>query len=403
MNDILKRKLSIKDRQVLEIPKNIKRCTKCVCPNTRPRITFNKKGICSACLYKEQQLKVNWDNRRKELKELCDKYRSNDGSPDVVVPCSGGKDSSMIAHVLKYEFDMNPLCVTFSPPVYTQIGFQNLRSFIDAGFNHVLISPPGDINKALTRLGFEIYGDHNEIFDNGQMSAPFRVALREGIKLVMYGENGEAEYGGTTEYADLPGPPWEAFAKTYYSDSLLNIYNIAVDLEYLDPKKYKFGSLKVYDMPPIEELERSGITMRWMGYYQFWDPQEHYYYATENTGFKPNPEGRLEGTYSKYAQLDDATDSFLYYMMFIKYGFGRATSDAAHEIRDGHITREEGLSLCKQYDGEFPSKSYELFKNYIGISDEEFNLFVNKYRSPYVWNKLSDSKWELKFKDELYS
>ena len=85
--------------------------------------------------------------------------------------------------------------------------------------------------------------------------------------------------------------------------------------------------------------------------------------------------------------------------MYIKYGFGRATSDAAHEIRDGHITREEGLSLCNQYDGEFPSKSYSLFKEYIGISDEEFNLFVDKYRSPNIWKKIDNHNWELKFKN----
>ena len=84
-------------------------------------------------------------------------------------------------------------------------------------------------------------------------------------------------------------------------------------------------------------------------------------------------------------------------MMFIKYGFGRATSDAAHEIRDGHLTREEGLSLIKQYDGEFPSKTYNLFKNYLGISDEEFNLFVDKYRSPNLWGKDENSNWKLKF------
>ena len=78
------------------------------------------------------------------------------------------------------------------------------------------------------------------------------------------------------------------------------------------------------------------------------------------------------------------------YQIFIKYGFWRATQDAAHEIRDGHITSEEGQSLYKQYDEDFPSKSYELFKNYIGISDKEFNLFINKYRSPYVWYKFRD-------------
>ena len=80
---------------------------------------------------------------------------------------------------------------------------------------------------------------------------------------------------------------------------------------------------------------------------------ENYYYAVKHTGFEANPEGRMEGTYSKYAQLDDLLDSFLYYMMFGKYGIRRATSDAAHEIRDQRISREEGVALVNRFDGEF--------------------------------------------------
>lgn len=398
MNQLSAKKLQITDRQVLDLPKIVKYCTRCVMSNQRPRITFDELGICSACRYVEyKNSDIDWESRKRDFRQLCDSHRSKDGSYDVIVPCSGGKDSSAIAHRLKHEYGMHPLCVTFSPPVYSEIGWKNLRRFIDSGFDHILISPRGDINRKLTRLGFELYGDHNEIFDRGQMSAPFRVAVEHGIKLVMYGENGEAEYGGTSSYNDMPGLPWDAFERVYYSEHLENICKISNELGYTE--SLTLNDLSVYSLPPIKELKKLGLEMHWFGYYHTWIPQENYYYAAKNTGFQANPEGRTEGTYSKYAQLDDLTDSFLYYMMFIKYGFGRCTSDAAHEIRDGHLTREEGVALVKKYDGEFPEKTFNIFLDYLGINEKQFWEVVDKFRSEHIWRK-SGGEWELRTKIE---
>lgn len=394
MSDIEKKKLEITDRQVLDLPKEVKFCTKCVMSNQRPRITFDENGVCSACNYAEfKKRTIDWDARKKQFEALCDKHRSKDGSYDVIVPCSGGKDSSAIAHRLKHEYGMHPLCVTFSPPVYSEIGWKNLRRFIDSGFDHILVSPSGVVNRALTKMCFELYGDHNEIFDRGQMSAPFRVALNYGVKLVMYGENGEAEYGGSSAYNECPGMPWEAFEKIYYSENLDHMCKLANELGYING--LTTNDMLAYKLPDINDLKNLGIEMHWFGYYHHWIPQENFYYAAKNTGFQANPEGRMEGTYSKYAQLDDLTDSFLYYMMFIKYGFGRTTSDAAHEIRDGHLTREEGIALVRKYDGEFPSKTFKVFLEYCDLTEEAFWKTVNKFRLDHIW-KFENDKWELR-------
>jgi N-acetyl sugar amidotransferase len=383
------------DPQQKSLPMEIHFCKRCVMSNQRPRIVFDDEGICSACRYAEsKQKKIDWVLRKKQFQELCDKHRSKDGSFDVVVPCSGGKDSSMIAHRLKNECGMHPLCVTFSPPLYTDIGWKNLRAFIESGFDHVLVSPSGTINRALSRAAFIHLGDHNEVFDHGQMSAPFRVAYNYGIKLVMYGENGEAEYGGTTDINDKPGMPWEDFERCYYSMGLDNLVDIALEHGHL-PRNFNRGELTNYRLPPIEEMQKLGVEMHWFAYYQYWTPQENYYYATKHTGFQANPEGRSEGTYSKYAQLDDRTDAFLYYMMFIKYGFGRATSDAAHEIRDGHIDRDEAVALVRRYDGEFPKRYFKTFLKYINIDEQTFYDVVDNFRLPHIWKK-ENSKWTLR-------
>ena len=106
---------------------------------------------------------------------------------------------------------------------------------------------------------------------------------------------------------------------------------------------------------------------------------------------------RSEATYSKYASLDDLTDPFHYYMSLIKFGIGRTTSDAAHEIRDGHLTREEGVALVRRYDQEFPEKYFNKFLEYLDITEKEFWGIVNAYRSmsPHLWEKVNDA-WGLK-------
>ena len=154
-------------------------------------------------------------------------------------------------------------------------------------------------------------------------------------------------------------------------------------------------NLDIFKLPEKKTLIENDIQFHWWGYYNKWIPQENYYYAVNNTGFEANPDGRMEGTYSKYAQLDDATDSFLYYLMYIKYGIGRTTSDAAHEIRDGHITREEGVTLVHKFDGEFPEKSFNTFLNYLDLTSDEFWDVIDRFRQDHLWEK-KNNQWHLK-------
>ena len=389
------------ERQFTELPKEVKFCKKCVMSNQRPRISFDSDGICGPCNYTEMKKdnSIDYSIRKNELEILLDKYRKNDGAYDIIVPCSGGKDSSTIAHKLKHEWGMTPLCVTFSPPVYSDIGRKNLTSFINSGFDHKLITPNGKIYKLFAKLCFAYIGDHEEIFDHGQMSGPVQEALRNGVNLVMYGENGELEYGGDMNTINFKGMPWDYYDKIYFSTPLNNLAKIAKEHGYFDHYKidFKEKNLDIFQLPKKELLIKNDIQFHWWGYYNKWIPQENYYYAANNTGFEANPEGRMEGTYSKYAQLDDVTDSFLYYLMYIKYGFGRATSDSSHEVRDGHITREEAVALVDRFDGEFPEKSFKIFLDYLDFTEGEFWDIVNRFRQDHIWEK-KGTDWNLRYK-----
>jgi hypothetical protein len=163
----------------------------------------------------------------------------------------------------------------------------------------------------------------------------------------------------------------------------------------------KWGGIKcdnsdLYFYKPPDDI--TGVQMHWLSYYRKWTPQENYYYASEHTGFTANAH-RSEGTYSKYASLDDVMDGIHYYMAYIKFGMGRATSDAAHEIRDGHITRDEGVALVRKYDGEFPSENLERFLEYTGMTEQDFHYVVDNFRPLHLWTK-RDGKWVLNYKVE---
>lgn len=371
------------------LPTEVKFCKKCVMSNQRPRITFDEDGVCSACSFSEMKKnEFDWKKREEELKKLLDKHRRNDGSYDVIVPCSGGKDAAYIAHELKHKYGMNPLTVTWAPHLYTEIGFQNLHNMIRTGdLANILSTPPGVTHKKLTKLSFEILGDPFQPFIYGQYNFPLKAAVQYQVPLIMYGENGEVEYGGDMKNAFKPTRDYKGDQKKHYFSNL-------------SPEDFvKYGiskdNLHPY-LPPLEsELDELNAEIHFYGYYKKWVPQENFYYCVENTGFKANPV-RNEGTYSKYASLDDQLDGFHYYLSYIKFGIGRCTSDAAHEVRDGHITKEEAVQLVKKFDGEFPSKYFQTFLEYCDIDKEYFDDVIDSWRSDHIWEKFEDGTWKLK-------
>jgi len=363
--------------------------------------------ICDACRMTEKKAEINWAERDAQLRELCDKHRSRDGSYDCLVPGSGGKDSFVAAHMLKYKYGMHPLTVTWAPHVYTEWGWRNFQRWIHAGFDNYLCTPNGRVHRLLTRLAVENLFHPFQAFILGQKSLAPKMAVLHQIPLVFYGEN-EAEYGNPISDNDSAIRQWKYFSAPEKSSIYLggtSVKDLTTD----------FG-LEQVDLDPYlpanpADLKSLGIEVHYLGYYMKWHPQSCYYYAVEHGGFEASPE-RTPGTYSKYNSIDDRIDDFHYYTTFIKYGIGRATYDAAQEIRSGDINRDEGVALVQRFDGEFPTRFADEIFEYLSITEKEFpqaakmfeqpridhayfNNLADSFRSPHLWS-YNDGQWSLR-------
>lgn len=387
------------------LPLNVKFCKRCTMNNQRPASTvefkqkadekkitlaFDAEGICDACRYAEKKKDIDWDTRHKELEELCNRFRRNDGRYDVVVPGSGGKDSVQAAHMLKYKYNMNPILITWPPAIYTKIGRRNFEAWLNAGFANYTYNQNRKLHRFLTKSAFENLGHPFQPFILGQKNLAPRLSVLLDIPLVIFGEN-EAEYGNAIEDNEKPTRDSKYFSS---EESISDLVLGGVPaLELVEKHGFKLSDLEAYFPVSPHALAKTGTEVHYLGYYVKWHPQETYYYSVENTDFMPNFH-RSEGSFSKYSSLDDKIDWLHYHTTTIKFGIGRATYDSAQEIRNGDITRDEGIALVKRFDGEFPQQYIQDCCDYMGITLERYNDVIEKLRSPHLWRN-TYGKWTL--------
>jgi N-acetyl sugar amidotransferase len=337
-------------------------------------LNIDGEGVCDACRMAERKEATDWQARKAELVELCAKYRGF-GTYDCIVPGSGGKDSFYAAHMLRTEFGMKPLLVTWAPHLYTDVGWRNLIRWQALG-DHMLVTPRTLTHRILTRLALDNLFHPFQPFIVGQKMLAPSIAHRMGIPLVFYGES-EQEYGDPLDRSHRQQALWREYSE--------NVYLSGLPVTELPLTK---GDLEMYLPSPA-----SGVQVHYLGYYLRWHPQASYYHAVEHGGFEPSTE-RTPGTYSRYNSIDDKMDDLHYWTTWIKFGLGRASYDASQEIRNGDITREEGIALVHRYDGEWPFRFAGDVAEYLSppgfsrIEDLKAYCFAlaEKFRSPHLWD-----------------
>jgi len=331
-------------------------CKKCVTPDTRPRVEFTD-GVCNACLWHEKkQTEIDWSARQDELRKLCDRFRKTDGSFDVIIPCSGGKDGSTVAWRMKHEFKMHPLCVTFAPQMPTPIGRRNLQNFIQSGFDHILLSPDPHLYRKLARQSFIDRGMPKQPFVCGISTALFNVAVRFEIPFLMYGEQAEVEYGGNSETGTLQEMTRAFLQRFYYEGD--------------DTEKWGYW----WKLPDFEGT----LYSTWWSFWEHWNPDEHSRIAKEKCGMELLVGGSI-GTFTNGSQLDDMLQDLHMFLAYCKFGTGRCLSDASIEVRQGRMSRQQGVEVVRKLDGTFPLEYLPAYLAYFGMNEKEFWKVIEKH------------------------
>src|ERR1700733_234502 len=365
-------------------------CKRCIMPSSRPRIVFDDNGICNACHTAEEKHRseggINWEARKDEFLEYVRKLKPKNSPYDCVVPWSGGKDSSSIAHKLKYVFGLNPLLVTFSPLLPNEVGAHNREELLKLGFDHIHVRPNQRVIRHLAGRFFRERGNPKLHWDAGVNAIPVQIAVKYEIPLIFYAEHGESEYGGrvlSEEHRKVRD--FTEVLENQVGDDARNWIDDQVESRELAPYVY----------PDLKDVERVGVKALYFAYFFKWSMYENYVYLKDKMNFRCDPKGRTDGTFTDFDSLDDKIDNLYYYMQFIKFGFGRATRDACRMIQNNQMSRDEALRLASRFDAEFPSTFFEENLDYLGLTRDQFTTLVDLHRNSEIWDR-HGSDWALR-------
>jgi N-acetyl sugar amidotransferase len=365
----------------------MKYCKKCLIPDTKPYMVFDENGVCSACISHDQKRKkmggIDWKSREKEFAKLVLEAKAKNAPfYDVLVPVSGGKDSITQVHRL-LKYDLRILAVNVDYGIKTEVGHYNLSLIPKMGASLITYRPSLPFHQKLIRIGFEDFGDPDLLSHTLLHAYPLHVALQFKIPLVLHGENSAFEYGGEDALAQN-----NTITRAWFTKYAANSGH---DARYIS-KHYgiPMEKLRLYDFP--DELEKSDTSAVFMGYYFYWDSEEHLKIA-KKYGFK-TLDKPSEGTYRNYVGIDEKINRLHQHIKVLKFGYGRATDHACEDIRNGRLTREEAKKLVQKHDLLDISDYYvNDFIEFIGISRENFLETLDKYRNREIWKQDADGRW----------
>jgi N-acetyl sugar amidotransferase len=353
----------------------MKYCTECLYPSTKPDLVF-ENGICNACINFKKRNCVDWQKRKQEFIDIFDKYKSKDKNNwDCIIPVSGGKDSTyQVYKILKLGY--NPLCVISSTCHLSDIGRANIENLKHMGVDLIEFTTNRKIRKQLNHIGLETVGDiswpeHLSIF-----TIPISIAVKFNIKLIVWGENPQNEYGG----------PASSTTNNVLDRSWLENFGGLIglresDIIMLSENNIKENDLIPYKYPSDIDIQRVGVTGLFLGYYFPWSGVGNAI-ISESCGFKTFDKF-VEGSACDYENLDNYQTGIHDYFKYLKFGFGRATDIVNNLIRRNILSREDGLEIVKKHDGKYPhtclGKDINEILSYIGITKEKFNEICDNF------------------------
>ena len=348
-------------------------CTRCCMPETNEGMEFDELGICKACRASEEKMRINWKQRAEKLGEILEQAKAESGNNyDCMVPISGGKDSAFQLHVLTRVYGVNPLAVTFSHNWWSEAGWDNLWNVVERlNVDHVMYTPKRNLVDRMARKSLPLIGDSCWHCHAGVLSFPLQIAVKFGIKLIIWGES-PADFSGRDTYSD----------KQYDMKSAVDIADIFMKGSVRSGPDAMVGEditkaeMRMFYPPSREELIASGIQAIYLGDYVFWDQERQTEFLVKEYGWK---EDKVEGTYKRYKSVECRMPGVHDYAKFVKRGFGRATDFASQDVRAGLMTREEAFDIASKIDAERP-EIMDYYLKITGYTEQEFHDILKSLR-----------------------
>ena len=362
----------------------IRYCRHCVYPETKPDLSLDENGICNACRFVDVKDTTNWDLRRKELAEIFEKFKNKDGSNyDCIIPVSGGKDSTFQTYMVKKEFGLNPLCVSYHLPEFTDLGRKNLENLKKLGVDCLEFTPNPEICKKMQKIALIEFGDAQWPEHFGIFTVPVQVAVRYNIPLIVWGENSQAEYGGPLK--DMENKYLDSKWCEQYGTRVGGQSNSFVGPEVMLKHGIDRKFLNPYIYPSDEEIKQVGVTGIFLGSFIRWNIKEQLK-KVRDLGFTLH-DGPSEGTFTNYENLDNKIQGIHDYFKWLKFGYGRATDNASIQIRLNSINREEAMKLVKEHEGKLPERYLDEFLEQWDMSRDEFLQITEKFTNKELFKK----------------
>ena len=363
-------------------------CLRCVYPaNSAVPLTFDDQGVCSGCRVEEEKQRIDWKDRRKLLKQILTEYKKKTKGPyDCIIPVSGGKDSHWQTHVIKTEFGLNPLLVTFNHEMNTQRGIRNLTNLIKKlKVDNIRFTPNPDLVRKLSKYSLTKMGDIFWHSHCGIYTFPVQIAVKYQIPLIIWGEQGFMDLGGMYSHYDMV--------------EMTNKFRVEHGLRGYDAKDMvsrrhgiSLGDLSWAVYPGDEEIEKVGVRGIYLGNFMPWDHVKQTEQMIKLYDFETAPHQR---SFNYYENVEDFVSNGLNdYLRYLKFGYGRATDHASYEIRRRRMTRKQGIRLVRKYDHVYPA-DIKIYAQYSGLSEKEIMAAVENMRDTKAWEKRG-SKWRLK-------
>lgn len=358
-------------------------------PDTRPGSIFDKEGVCQACRNYERRATIDWDKRKDELKQLCDKYRKDDGSYDCVIPVSGGKDSHYQVYILKEEMGMNPLLLTVGNPfTMTKAGMHNFKNMGNAfGCDHILFNMSSKMLRKVMKVTFEEYGNPLMLVESACIIFTYTTATKLGIPFIIFGENPEYEYGTTDKESHS--------ANQYLTKGRNEGVFKSIDFDFWQQKGVSKKELSAFLPPTEEELERTKTVFIFLSYFYPWSSTKHLEIA-KRYGFRDLAhEWKREGCIEDFEQIDSIGYVLNFWLKYPKFGFQRTSDIASRRVREGKISLSEAKRLIMEHDHKLDQRAMEDFINFLGYTPKQFWDIVEKFWNRDIFEKV-DGAWKLK-------